>query len=57
MGEYTDRQYDMQLEVNGKEVRIKDFVQEVISGSIVGMVRSLKGIEEPQTIDLTIRIR
>jgi hypothetical protein len=57
MGEYTDRKYDMHLEVNGKEVRIKDFVQEVMSGSIVGMVKSLKGTDEPQTIDLTVRIR
>ena len=57
MGEYTDRKYDMRLEVNGKEVRIKDFVQEVISGAVVGMVGSLKGIDEPQTIELTIRVR
>jgi hypothetical protein len=57
MGEYKDRRYDLKLAVNAKEVRIKDFVQEVISGSIVGMVRSLKGIDEPQAIDLTIRIR
>ena len=57
MGEYTDRKYDMRLEVNGKEVRIKDFVQEVMSGSVVGMVKSLKRIEEPQTIDLSIRVR
>jgi hypothetical protein len=57
MGEYTDRQFDMQLEVNGKEVRIKDFVQEVMAASIVGMVKTLKGIEEPEAIGLTIRIR
>ena len=36
----------MKLRVDGKEIPLNEFVEKIISGSIVGAVTSLKGIKE-----------
>jgi hypothetical protein len=36
----------MKLRVDGKEIPLNEFVEKIISGSIVGAVASLKGIKE-----------
>ena len=37
------------LKVNGKDVPIKDFVQDIIGGAIEGMIKTLRMI--PESID------
>ncbi len=36
----------MKLRVDGKEIPLNEFVEKIISGSVVGAVTSLKGIKE-----------
>ena len=36
----------MKLRVDGKEIPLNEFVEKIISGSVVGAVASLKGINE-----------
>jgi hypothetical protein len=36
----------MKLRVDGKEIPLNEFVEQIISGSVVGAVTSLKGIKE-----------
>jgi hypothetical protein len=36
----------MKLRVDGKEIPLNEFVEQIISGSVVGSVTSLKGIKE-----------
>ncbi len=36
----------MKLKVDGKEIPLNEFVENIISGSVVGAVTSLKGIKE-----------
>ena len=36
----------MKLRVDGKEIPMNEFVEKIISGSVVGAVTSLKGIKE-----------
>ena len=36
----------MKLRVDGKEIPLNEFVEQIISGSVVGAVISLKGIKE-----------
>ena len=36
----------MKLRVDGKEIPLNEFVEKIISGSVVGAVSSLKGIKE-----------
>jgi hypothetical protein len=36
----------MKLRVDGKEIPLKEFVEKIVRGSIVGAVTSLKGIKE-----------
>ena len=36
----------MKLKVDGKEIPMNEFVEKIISGSVVGAVTSLKGIKE-----------
>lgn len=42
------------LRVNGELVSLKPFIKEFLSGSIKGMVGSLKGCENPKRIEITI---
>lgn len=44
----------VKLVVNGREVPIKGFVQDFIAKTVLGMVSSLKGVEEPRTVKLII---
>ena len=36
----------MKLRVDGKEIPLNEFVEKIISGSVIGAVTSLKGIKE-----------
>ena len=37
---------DIKLKVDGKEIPLNEFVEKILSGTIVGAVTSLKGIKE-----------
>jgi len=42
------------LEVNGKEVRLKDFPMRALKGTVVGFVKSLNLEEDPKEIRIKI---
>jgi len=42
--------------LNGKYLPVKGFVQEFISGGVLGMVSSLKGAEDIKTLEVSIRL-
>jgi hypothetical protein len=44
----------VELKVNGEAVELNNFVQNIISRTIVGMVGSLKGVDQVETVDLSI---
>ncbi len=44
----------VKLKVNGKETELNNFVESFISQSIIGMVKSLRGVDNIETIDLKI---
>ncbi|MEA4923096.1 MAG: hypothetical protein VB031_06965 [Eubacteriaceae bacterium] len=46
---------EITLKFNGKDVPMVPFVEEVIKGSVLGMVKALKGYEEG--VDITIEIK
>ena len=37
---------DMELKVDGKDIPLNEFVENILNGTIVGAVTSLKGIRE-----------
>ncbi|XHH08533.1 MAG: hypothetical protein ACFCUE_13325 [Candidatus Bathyarchaeia archaeon] len=44
------------LKVDGKDVPINDFVQKILTGTIVGAVSSLKGVDPDwQKVELEIK--
>ncbi len=45
----------LHLEVNGKEIPMKSFVQNIIAKGIHGMVTALKGIENPREIKIHLK--
>ncbi|UCG59414.1 MAG: hypothetical protein JSU70_07855 [Phycisphaerales bacterium] len=47
----------IELEVNGREIELNDFVQSFISLTVIGMVKSLRGISSVQTVNLKISRR
>jgi len=42
------------LKVNGEEVELNSFAQNIISQTVIGMVKSLRGVGDVETISLEI---
>ncbi len=42
------------LIINGEKIALNSFVESFISQSIIGMVKSLRGVDNIETIDLKI---
>ena len=42
------------LEVNGDEIRINPFVKGILSRIVLGVVASLKGVENPEKIVIRV---
>lgn len=43
-----------ELKVNGKEIKLNNFVEGFISQTVIGMVKSLRGVGDIETVDLRI---
>lgn len=46
--------FQVNLEVNGSEIELNNFVEEFISQAVTGMVNSLRGVGEIETLSLNI---
>jgi len=46
--------FTAELEVNGKKVEINPFVEGFISNAVTGMIASLNGVDQIESIDLKI---
>lgn len=47
----------VQVKVNGKVVPIKGFVQDFIGFAILGMLKSLNDVPEPQEVEVKIKVK
>jgi hypothetical protein len=47
----------VELKVNGRDIELNDFVESFISLTVIGMVKSLRGITDIQTVSLKISRR
>ncbi len=43
-----------ELKVNGKEIKLNNFVESFISQTVIGMVKSLRGVGDIETVDLRL---
>jgi hypothetical protein len=43
-----------ELKVNGKEIELNNFVENFISHTVIGMVKTLRGIDNIETISLKV---
>jgi hypothetical protein len=43
-----------ELEVNGQEIELNNFVQDFMGLAVTGMIKSLKGVADVQTLTLHI---
>lgn len=50
----SKREEEITLKVDGRTVDLKPFIRDFLSGSIKGMVSSLKGCEKPKKIEIRI---
>jgi len=46
--------YKTTLSVNGKSVPLTEFPNEFIKNTILGMISSLKGVDQVETVELTL---
>jgi len=42
------------LKVNGEEIELNSFARNIISQTVIGMAKSLRGVGEVETISLVI---
>jgi|SaaInlStandDraft_4_1057021.scaffolds.fasta_scaffold111262_2 hypothetical protein len=52
--EGCQKKLDVSLQVDGEEVEMHKFVQNMIGSTILGMVSSLKGVDHPKEIVVRI---
>ena len=45
---------DVDLKVNGQKVELNPFIQGFISETVTGMLKSLRGVNDIDTVDLKI---
>jgi len=45
---------DVKLKVNGEKIELTSFVKSFISGTIFGMVKSLRGVDEVESLKLEL---
>ena len=46
--------YAVQVRVDGRELALKEFLHDVIGGSIDGMLRALREVDEPRNIRIDV---
>ncbi|MEW6025988.1 MAG: hypothetical protein AB1599_01650 [Planctomycetota bacterium] len=47
----------VQVKVNGKVIPIKGFVQDFIGFAVLGMLKSLNDVPEPQEVEVKIKVK
>jgi len=52
-----EREIELMLKVDGQEIVIGPFVQEIVSSGILCMIRSLKGVDDPEKVEITIDLK
>jgi len=45
-----------ELKVNNKEIELNSFVQNFFSQTVIGMVKSLRGVDDIETVSLSVRV-
>jgi hypothetical protein len=46
----------MSIKVNGKEVILTEFPTDIIKNTIVGMLKSLKGVEKIEDVEIRFKL-
>ena len=49
--------FSVELDVNGQKIKLNTFVESFILQAIIGMLKSLRGVDIVETIDLKISKR
>jgi molybdopterin-guanine dinucleotide biosynthesis protein B len=50
------KKHDVRIMVNGKKVALSEFTEEIIKNTLVGMLSSLKGIDQINEVEIHLRI-
>lgn len=47
---------DMNIKVNGKNIPLTEFPEDIIKNAILGMLKSLKGIEKIEDVEINFSV-
>jgi len=47
---------NISIKVNGEIINLTDFPEEIIKNSIIGMLKSLKGVDEIKNVEISFSI-
>ena len=50
-----ESKFQAQLEVNGKEIELNNFVTDFIAETVIGMLQPLRGISDVDSINLIVK--
>ena len=48
------RTVEVELKINGEDIELNNFVENIVSGVVIAMAKSLRGVGDINTIDLKI---
>jgi hypothetical protein len=52
----NEKEIELTLKVDDQEIVIGPFVQEIVSSGILGMIGSLKGVDDPKKVEILIEL-
>ncbi len=47
--------FNAELEVNGQTIELNSFVEDFLSQAIIGMLKSLRGVDDIETVNVKIQ--
>ena len=47
-------EFAVELKVNGNEIDLNEFVDKFLSGAVIGMISSLRGVDNIETVNIEI---
>ncbi len=50
----TGKRFRVVLHVDGRRLELKEFIHDMVGGSVAGLVEALRGVDHPRSIKLEI---
>ncbi len=57
MEESKDTSVRVTIKVDGTEIDLNSFAERMLGGGVVGMIKALRGVEDPEKVELKLWVK